>query len=424
MRAWKWTELMSEKKWIWLAVAILAIGIAAWRWFGHSSTDADDAVHPVAGDAVVAAVARVQRGPIENTLTISGEFKPFQDVDVHAKVAGYIKKIYVDVGDHVKAGQTLAVLEVPELAAQLTGADAQVRRSKEEIRRAQGDVQRAESSHAAAHSMYARLKQASEQQKGLVAQQEVDDAQAKDLEGEAQVSSAQAALSAAQQQLEMADANQRQYGALSDYMRITAPFNGVVTMRYADTGSLVAAGTSSSTQAIPVVKISEISKLRLVLAIPESIAGQIHLGDPVKVRVQALNSDITGKVSRFADSLDLQTRTMQTEIDFDNHDGKLIPGMFTETQLVLAQKPNALNVPMEAVAQNGNEATVLLVTPQNTIEERKVTVGIQGKSRIEIVSGLNESDRVVIGNRSQYHDGEKVQPKELAPAAASAGGAS
>jgi RND family efflux transporter MFP subunit len=412
---------MSGKKGIWLVVAILVIGIAGWRWLGHSSTDADDPGHPMAGDAVVAAVARVQRGPIENTLTISGEFKPFQDVDVHAKVAGYIKKIYVDVGDHVKQGQTLAVLEAPELAAQLTGADAQVRRSKEEIRRAQGDLQRAESAHAATHSMYARLKQASEQQKGLVAQQEVDDAQAKDLEGEAQVSSAQAALSAAQQQLEMADANQRQYGALSDYMRIVAPFNGVVTMRYADTGSLVAAGTSSSTQAIPVVRIAEVSKLRLVLPIPESIAAQIHLGDPVKVRVQALNSDITGKVSRFADSLDLQTRTMQTEIDFDNRDGKLIPGMFTETQLVLAQKPNALSVPMEAVAQNGNDATVLLVTLQNTIEEKKVTVGIQSKSRIEVVSGLNESDRVVIGNRSQYHDGEKVQPKELAPVAASGG---
>src|ERR1700757_1504122 len=347
---------MTSKKWIGAAGALLVVIAGAWRGFGNSATEADDGDHPVVGNAVIAAVAKVQRGPMDSTLTIAGEFKPFQDVDVHAKVAGYIQKIYVDVGDHVKQGQTLAILEVPELAAQLTGADAALRRAKEEIRREQGDVQRAESAHAAAHSMYVRLKQASEQQKGLVAQQEVDDAQAKDLETEAQVSSAQAALSAAQQQLEVADANQKQFGALTDYTRIVAPFDGVVTMRYADTGSLVAAGTSSSTQAIPVVRIAEISKLRLVLPIPESIAGQIHLGDPVKVRVQALNQDITGKVSRFADSLDMQTRTMETEIDFDNHDGKLISGMFTETQLVLAQKPNALSVPLEAVAQNGNEA--------------------------------------------------------------------
>ncbi len=418
------TGKMSRKKLIWIAAVIVAAGIGAWRWLGHSATEADDPEHALAAEAVVAAVAKVERGPMENTLTIAGEFKPFQDVDVHAKVAGYIKKIYVDVGDHVKGGQTLAVLEVPELAAELTGADAQVRLAQQEIRREQGDVQRAESAHAAAHSMYMRLKQASEQQKGLVAQQEVDDAQAKDLETEAQVSSAQAELSGAQQQLEMADANEKQFGAMSNYTRIVAPFDGVVTARHADTGSLVAAGTSSSSQAIPIVRIAEISKLRLVLPIPESIAAQIHVGDPVHARVQALNQDITGKVSRFADSLDMQTRTMETEIDFDNHDGKLISGMYTETQLVLAEKPDALSVPLEAVAENGNEATVLLVTPQNTIEQRKVRLGIQGKSRVEVLAGLKENDRVVIGNRSQYREGERVQPKEAAPMSSNGRGAS
>jgi RND family efflux transporter MFP subunit len=411
---------MSRKNLLWTATALLAFGLGAWKWFGRSATEAEDATHPSLGDPPVAAVMRVQRAPIENVLTIAGEFKAFQDVAVHAKVAGYIKKIYVDVGDHVKQGQTLAVLEVPELAAQLSGADAQVQRSREEIRKAQGDLQRAESAHAAAHSMYVRLKQASEQQKGLVAQQEVDDTEAKDLETAAQVSSAQAALSAAQQQLEMANANQKQFGAMSDYTRIVAPFAGVITMRYADTGSLVAAGTSSSTQAIPIVRIAEISKLRLVLPIPESIAAQIHLHDPVNVRVQALDKNITGTISRFADSLDLQTRTMETEIDFDNRDEKLMPGMFTEAQLVLAAKPNALTVPLEAVAQNGNQATVLVLTPDSTVEERKVTLGISGKARVEVVAGLTEGDRVIIGNRSQYHQREKVQPKEIPPAPAAA----
>jgi len=415
---------MNSKKWIGAAVALLALTAGVWRWFGHSSTEADGGDHPVTGDAVVAAVAKVQRGPMDSTLTIAGEFKPFQDVEVHAKIAGYIQKIYVDVGDHVKQGQTLAILEVPELAAQLSGADAALRRAKEEIRREQGDVQRAESAHAAAHSMYVRLKQASEQQKGLLAQQEVDDAQAKDLETEAQVSSAQAALSAAEQQVEMSAANQKQYTAMSGYTRIVAPFTGVVTMRYADTGSLVAAGTSSSTQAIPLVRIAQVSKLRLVLPIPESLAGQIHLGDPVKVRVQALNKEIAGRVSRFADSLDMQTRTMQTEIDFENRDGQLIPGMYSETQLTLADRPDALSVPLEAVTQSGNSATVLMLTAANTVEERKITLGIQGRARVEVVYGLHEGDRVVIGNRSQFREGEKVQPKEIAPGTPLGGGAS
>jgi RND family efflux transporter MFP subunit len=414
---------MTRKR-VWIAAAVLlAIVLSVWRWTWRGPTEADDQNHPLAASSeAVAAVARAERRTVGTTLTIAGEFKPFQDVDVHAKVAGYIKVIYVDVGDHVKSGQTLAVLEIPEMAAQLAGADAAVRRSKEEIRRAESDLARAQSAHAAAHSAYARLKQAAESRAGLVAQQEIDDSQAKDLEFEAQVSSSSAALSAAQQQLQMAEANQQQYAALSDYSRIVAPFSGVVTARYADTGALIAAGTSSSTQSMPVVRLAEISKLRLVLPIPESVAAQIHLGDPVKARVQALNQDIVGKVSRFADSLDRQTRTMETEIDFDNRDGHLIPGMYAETELSLREKKNALTVPLEAVTRNGDDATVLAVTTQNAIEERRVKLGLEDSVRVEVLSGLTDNDRVVIGNRSQFRNGQKIQPKEVGADASKSGG--
>jgi RND family efflux transporter MFP subunit len=396
----------------WILVAILIAGtLLAWRWIGRTPTKADNHDPAVASADPPAAVVRVERRTIANTLEISGEFKPFQDVDVHAKVAGYIKVIYVDVGDHVKEGQTLAILEVPELAAQLVGADAAVRRANEEIGRALGDLDRARSTHAAAHLAYKRLSDAAKTREGLVAQQELDDAQAKDLEAEAQVSSAKAALSAAQQELQVAQANQKQVSALSDYTRIVAPFTGVVTNRYADTGALVAAGTSSSTQAMPVVRLAQISVLRLVLPIPESVAAQIHLQDPVKVRVQALNEDIQGRVSRFADSLDLQTRTMETEIDCENRDGRLMPGMYTESVIALHQKANALTVPLEAVVRNGDDATVLAVNSQNVLEERHVKVGLEDSAHIEIVSGVSEGDRVVIGNRSQFRSGQKVQPK-------------
>jgi len=322
--------------------------------------------------------------------------------------------IYVDVGDHVKQGQTIAILEVPELAAQLAGAEAAVRRAQEEIGRAQGDFERAKSTHGAMHSAYTRLSDAAKTRQGLVAQQELDDSQAKDLESQAQVSSAKAALSAAQQELEVARANQRQVSALSDYTRISAPYAGVVTNRYADTGALIAAGTSTSTQAIPVVRIAQISVLRLVLPIPESVSAQIH--------VEALNQDIQGKVSRFADSLDLQTRTMATEIDFDNRHGRLIPGMYAQTQLSLAEKKNTLTIPLEAVARNADDATVLALTPQNVIEERHLRLGLEDEKRVEVVSGLQEGDRVVIGNRSQFREGQKVQPKEVRGSAAETGG--
>ena len=401
-------DMKEKKHWLWIALVVAGM-LLAWRWYGRTPTKADD--HEVSSADPPAAVVRVERRTIANTLKISGEFKPFQDVDVHAKVAGYIKAIYVDVGTHVKQGQTLAILEVPELAAQLAGADAAVRRANEEIGRALGDLDRARSTHAAAHLAYKRLSDAAKTREGLVAQQELDDVQAKDLESEAQVSSTKAALSAAQQELAIAQANQKQVQALSDYTRITAPFAGVVTVRYADTGALVAAGTSSSTQAMPVVRLAQISVLRLVLPIPESVAAQIHLQDAVKVHVQALNENIQGRVSRFADSLDLQTRTMETEIDCQNRDGRLMSGMYTESEISLHEKPNVLTVPLETVVRNGDDATVLAVNSQNVVDERHVKLGLEDNARVEVLSGLSEGDRVVIGNRSQFHAGQKVQPQ-------------
>jgi len=414
---------MPRTKQIAIGITILLAGAMVWRWMSRTRARADDPNHPVA-DRVspTAAVVRAERGNLSSTLSIAGEFKPFQVVDVHAKVAGYIRTIYVDVGDHVKEGQVLAVLEVPELTAQLAGADAAVRRSQEEIRRARAEVQRAESAETAAHSAYVRLKQAADARAGLVAQQEVDDAQARDLESQAQVATSQANLSAAQQQLAVAQATLKQDTALSDYSRISAPFNGVITVRYADTGALIAAGTSSSTQSMPVVRLAQTSKLRLVLPVPESVAAQIHLGDPVSARVQALNKTFEGKVSRFADSLDLQTRTMETEIDFENHRGELIPGMYAETELGLAGRKNVLTIPLQSVERNGNDATVLSVNPENVIEERHVKLGIENNTMVEVLSGLSDGDQIVIGNRSEFHNGERVRPKLLAEAAMSSEG--
>src|ERR1700722_941184 len=409
---------MSKKNKLVIAGLVFLGLIALWAGWRHGKTEADGA--DPAGKAhgeIVAAVVKVSRGKLGAPLTLAGAFKPFQDVDVHAKIAGYIKTISVDVGSRVNAGQTLAILEVPELAAQLAGADAAVRRSRQEISRAQGDVERAKSAHVAVHAMYQRLRQAAEQKAGLVAQQEVDNAQAKDLEGEAQVSSAEAALNGAQQASEVAEANAKQYSALSQYTRIVAPFAGVVTVRYADTGSLIAAGTASSTQSTPVVRIAQISILRLVLPIPESIAGEIRLNDPVKVHVQALNADYVGKVSRFADSLDQQTRTMETEIDFQNADGRLLPGMYVQAIVAAPDNRDMLTVPLEAVelGADASEGSVLVVNTKNILEERKVQLGLQGSMQVEVRGGLTEGELVVIGSRNEFRAGMKVVPKVIDP---------
>jgi RND family efflux transporter MFP subunit len=400
-----------------ITIAILgAIALLLWRWKDHGTQEADDHNRPL-----TAAVTTVKRRDLGDTLTVSGAFKPFQDIDVHAKVAGYIKAIYVDVGDHVKEGQSLAILEIPELQAELAGTNAAVRVAEDQINRAKGDLARAQSSSTATHSGYVRLKQAADTQPGLVAQQEVDDWQAKDLGAQAQVSSAEAELSAAKQQLEVAQDKQKQFAALSGYTRITAPFAGVITVRYADTGSLVAAGTSTgtpsgastSTQSMPVVQLAQISVLRLVLQIPESIAPQIHVGGSLKVQVQALDQDFEGKVARFADSLDPQTRTMETEVDFQNSPGKLMPGMFCEAYFQTNRKPNVLTVPLEAVSRTGDAATVLVVDSNNGVNVRSVKLGQESSKYIEVTSGLNEGEHVIVGNLGEFSAGQKVQPREV-----------
>jgi RND family efflux transporter MFP subunit len=358
-----------------------------------------------------AAVVLAERGPLVNSLTLSGTFRPFQEVDVHAKVAGYVRQIFVDVGDKVKEGQVLAILEIPELNAEVLGAKASIRRGQDAITRAESEVQRAQSTYAAAHFAYTRLKQASDARPGLIAEQELDDAMAKDKESEAQVSSARAALAEANSSLAVFQSDASRLDALAAYSHIVAPFAGVVTKRYADTGSLIQAGTSSNTQAMPVVQLAEWAKLRLVLPVPESAVPDVHLGSAVEVRVPALQRSFTGKVARFADALDAQTRTMQTEIDFPNLDNTLVDGMYAETTLTLLETQNALTVPIQAVQRTESGGQVLIVDRSGRIEERDVTLGQEGSNRVQILSGLQERDQVVIGNRSLFKPGQTVQPK-------------
>jgi RND family efflux transporter MFP subunit len=397
-----------KRKYVLIFAAGLVLCLAAlFALTGHkvkANQSEDSAIQP-------AAVVLAERKPLVNSITLSGEFRPFQEVDVHAKVAGYIRKIYVDVGDHVKAGQTLAVLEVPELNAQLQGADAAVRRAKDAIRRARGDMDRSQSLHAATHLDYTRLKEASAARPGLIAEQELDDAQAKDKEGEAQIASDEAALSEAQNQLGVAVAEQKQLSAMSDYTRIVAPFNGVVTRRNVDNGALVQAGTNSNTQALPVVSVAETDLFRLTLPVPESAVPMVRLGTTVTVHVSSLNRDFEGKVSRFSDSVNQETRTMHTEVDVPNKNGSIVEGMYAEVNLSLATKQDALVVPTQAVTRDGPRASVLVVNSQDRVEEREVKIGMEGADQLEIVSGLSPNERVVVGSRNQFRAGDIVLPK-------------
>jgi len=225
------------------------------------------------------------------------------------------------------------------------------------------------------------------------------------------VNSARAALAEAESQLSAAEANLDRLAAMEAYSHITAPFAGVVTKRYADTGALIQAGTASDTQSMPVVQLAEWSKLRLVIPVPESAVPQLSLGTAVRVHVSALNRDFDGQVIRFADALSHDTRTMHTEIDVENSQGTLKEGMYADVTLVLYQENNALSVPIQAVQRDPSGASVLLVDADGRIQEREVKLGAENSDRVAVLSGLAERDQVVIGNRGGFHSGDKVKPK-------------
>jgi len=358
-----------------------------------------------------ATVAAVKQGSIVHTLNLAGQFQPFQVIDVHAKVSGYIRHIYVDIGDKVRQGQILAVLEVPELSAQLKGTVAEVASRKDEIARAQQEVLRAQSEHGSLHANYTRLKQASATQPGLIAEQELDDAQSKDLATEAQVDAAKSALSAARQNFDVAGADNERVGALEDYTRVVAPIDGVIIWRYADTGALIQAGTASDVQSLPVVKLSESSLLRLRIPVPEDAVEFIHVGAQVNVQVDAVHRTLVGKVVRFTRDISLATRTMQTEIDVENQDLSLTPGMYANTTIELERRDHVLTIPVQAVLNNGNQSTALIVDGQNHVQTRNLTLGLQGSNLVEVKNGLAEGDRVITGGQSNYQVGETVKPR-------------
>ena len=347
---------------------------------------------------------------MSNTLNVAGEFIPFQEVELHAKVAGYIRHIYVDIGDKVKTGQVLATLDIPELTAQVQGADAGVRQTREQIVRAKSEVARAKADYAAIHSGAQRLQQASNARPGLVAQQELDDALAKDRAAAAQVDSAKSALSATEQALGVSQAQQQHFSSLADYSRITAPFSGVITWRYADTGSLIQAGTSNA-NAMPVVKLAQVNVLRLRIPVPESLAGFVRDGDVATIRIQATGKTLTGKVTRNAASLDTSTRTMPVEIDIQNGDGSLTPGMYADVSLNVRRAGNALAVPVQAVDQSGEQPFVMVVGKDSRLEKRNVKIGVSTANLVGILIGLKDGDQVVATNLAMFHAGEKVRPQ-------------
>ena len=364
-----------------ILAAAFVIGLGM-LWAAHHARSQAPVNADLTG-APTATVAKVTREDLYKEVTIAAEFRPYVEVALHAKVSGYVRKMNVDFGDQVKAGQLMATLEVPELQAELDNAQA--------------TEQKAQADYTNAHLIYTRLQSVNKDHPNLVAQQDLDTAEANELTTSAAIAAAKA--------------NVEKYQTMVSYTQITAPFDGVVTHRYADPGTLIQAGTSSDTQALPLVRVSDNYRLRLDFPVTVDYVKDVQLGDSVEVRVDSLNGKtFTGTISRFTHEVDDNTRTMITEIEVPNPNLELMPGMYATVVLKVEKHLQALAVPTEAVAGE-KTPTVYVVNQVNQIEEHSVKLGLETADKYEILSGLHEGDLVVIGNRSGFQAGQKVEPK-------------
>jgi RND family efflux transporter MFP subunit len=390
-------------------VLVLAVGALAGCGGTGKASDASN--------VPIVPVVRVERRDLTSQMNIASEFQPFQEVSVYAKVSGYIQKLYVDWGSHVKQGQLLAVLEIPELEQQIQQDQASVKKSEQDVARSNEELTRANSAYKVAHITYSRLADVQKSQPSLVAQQEIDVAQGKDLEANANVSASKDSVAASEQELAAARATLDKDRALYAYSHITAPFDGVVTEMDAYSGALLPAGTSSNKGDLALCHIAQNNLLRLVIPVPERSVSGISTGQTVNVRVTGINDTFAGKIVRFSDNIDVATRTMRTEVDVTNPKYRIVPGMYATVELPLETEHQVLTLPVQAVQVSGeNRGHVLAVGPDKKLEERDVTIGTQSATDLEITSGLHEHDLVVFGEQSQYRAGEVIQPKLTQPA--------
>ncbi len=413
------------------AVVLAATGTACKKAVGTEDSKGAAAPAPVA-------VAKVTRADLAREVVFDAEFRPFQDIDLHAKVAGFVQTMNVDVGDRVKAGQLLASIEVPELKEDLERAAAGVKRAQqdvikaqedaqraeEDIRRAEAEIKRAQAAHAEVKLTLGRIAAVSKAQPGLVAQQDIDTAQAKERTADAQVAAAQAAqngsraaasaaraaIASVKEQVHVTEADLHKLQAKAGFTKIVAPFDGFISKRYADAGDMLRGGLSPSAPAVPLVRLVHVDKLRLVFPVSASFVAKVKVGDEVEVRVPSLSRTLPGKVARITREVEANTRTMETQVDLVNVDGSLYPGMYGSVAMKLDRKQQVLVVPITALAR-GKQVTVFLIKSDNVIEERAVKLGLEAPDSVEVVAGLAEGDSVLVGSRSQVKPGQKVEPK-------------
>lgn len=378
-----------------LLLAFLAVHFFKW----HAERELAEGTRTSAGSLPVVDVVVVRGGGAAGSLTLPGETAAWYESTIYARVSGYVAKWYVDIGDQVKSGQPLALIDTPELDAELLAAKAKL-----QVSQAQVKVKEADAAFAA--STYARWR---DSPKGVVSEQEREDKKAGD-------ASALAQLEAARAQVDSDQADVDRFTALEQFKHVTAPYAGTIVERRIDIGNLVTAGSTSSTTSL--YRIAQDDPIRVFVDVPQSAAPDLmRVGVPATISTNDPSGQpIAGHITRTSDAIDPKARTFRVELDIPNPDRRLVPGLYVQVGF---QLPNSSmsQVPAAALVFGPGGPKVAIVGNDGAIQFRPVTIGRDDGDKVELSSGVSDGDRLVLNISNQIVAGQRVRVSgEQAPA--------
>jgi RND family efflux transporter MFP subunit len=357
-------------------------------------------------------VVRPRRATVAQRLQTNATLEAFEQTDLFAKVSGYLSDVRVDIGDHVKAGQVLAVIDVPEMKQELAEAKAQLESKKSSLESARRQLDHNKADLALQNAL-ARDRDQLGQGRGFISDRTLDQVHANADIAKADLGVAEANRDLAANQVDVAAATVEKIKTLLAYTQIVAPFDGVVARRQVNRGDLVQAATA--TRATPsagsLFTVQRIDTIRVFCDVPENDVPHLRVGDPAIVKPSGFDGKpFLGKVTRFSLRLDPETRHMRTEIDLPNPEERLYPGTYAEVSLEMNRRPNVLTVPAAAVGSDVDGNFVYTIT-DNRITRLAVKTGITDNGRIEVTAGVSEETLVVASTKGAPPLTTGVQPQ-------------
>ncbi len=358
----------------------------------------------------VVTVATVSRSASRTELVLPGNIQPVTEAPVLARASGYVRKRYADIGDRVKEGQVLVEIEAPELDQQLRQAEATEQQAESSVQQAQAALQQGRTNEELARVTAERWKNLAS--RGAVSRQENDVYQAQYAAQQSNVQALEKAVAAARSNAAAVQANLMRLTELKAYQTVRAPFAGVITVRNIDVGTLITEGNTL------LYRIAQTGRMRTYINVPQSEAESVRVGQKATLEFAELqNRRFTGTVTRTSNALDPASRTLLTEVEVPNADGTLLPGMFTQVDLQVLRKAPPLLIPGDTLVVRADGPQVAMVNPQGAVHYARIQLGRDYGDHLEVLSGLNEGDQIVVNPSDAVREGVKVKPVKAEGAA-------